>query len=178
MWIWPVYRGPNVPNSGRFGALGGHVCRPFGTFQTVSEGVFCEVGLSLLLRVCGLFFLHDLKSLDHLEGEAHYAALLALVLDVDGLLIVVDEYLRHKTAVVVEPLRPLGDILVLYLLGLLAHPHALLPSTVSFYPKVAPCIPQRGAQASLFTRAPRSRVVHILDMDEEHVRRAAKIVAS
>src|SRR5829696_9783852 len=37
MWIWPVYRSPNVPNSGRFGALGGHVCRHFGTFQTVSK---------------------------------------------------------------------------------------------------------------------------------------------
>jgi hypothetical protein len=38
-----------------------------------------------------LFILDDLKSLDHLEGVAHYAALLALVLDVDGLLVVVDE---------------------------------------------------------------------------------------
>jgi hypothetical protein len=29
--------------------------------------VFCKVGLSLLLGVCGLFFLDDLQSLDHLE---------------------------------------------------------------------------------------------------------------
>jgi hypothetical protein len=49
---------------------------------------------------------------------------------------------------------------------------------VSFYPKEAPCIPQRGAQAPLFTRAPRSRVLLIPDRDEEHVRRAAKMVAS
>jgi hypothetical protein len=34
------------------------------------------------------------------------------VLEVDGLLIVVDEYLRHKPAVVVEALSPLGDGLV------------------------------------------------------------------
>src|SRR5215211_7542484 len=109
------------------------------------EGVFCKVELSLLLGVCGLFFLNYLKTFDHLEGEAHYAALLALVLDVDGLLVIVDEDLRHKPAVVVEPLCPLGDISVLYLLGLLAHPHDLLPSTVSFYPEEAPCIPHRGA---------------------------------
>ena len=34
---------------------------------------------------------------------------------------------------------------MLYLLGLLAHPHHLLPSTVSIYPEEAPCIPHRGA---------------------------------
>src|SRR5215207_3240081 len=92
------------------------------------EGVFCKVELSLLLGVCGLFFLDDLQSLDHLEGEAHYATLLALVLEVDCLVIVVDEDLRHKLAVVVEPLRPLWDIFVLYLFRLLAHRHALLSS--------------------------------------------------
>ena len=81
----------------------------------------------LLLRVCGgLIFLYYLQALDLLEGEAHYAALLTLVLEVDGLVIVLDEDLRHKPAVVVEPLCPLWDIFVLYLLGLLAHPHALL----------------------------------------------------
>jgi hypothetical protein len=61
---------------------------------------------SLLLRVCGLFFLYYLQSLDHLEGEAHYAALLALVLDEDGLIVVVDEYLGEHPAVVVEALDP------------------------------------------------------------------------
>jgi len=136
------------------------------------------LGALLLLRVCGLFFLDNLQALDHLEGEAHYAALLALVLEVDSLIVVVDEDLRHEPAVVVEPLGPLGDIFVLHLSGLLAHPRLLLPSTVSFYPKEAPYIPQRGAQTSLFTRAPRSRVLLILDRDEEHVRRAAQIVAS
>src|ERR671912_368465 len=93
------------------------------------KGVFCEVGLSLLLLgVCGLFLLYYLQSLDHLEGQAHYATLLALVLDVDGLLVMVDEDLRHKPAVVVESLRPLWDILVLYLFRLLAHPRVLLSS--------------------------------------------------
>src|SRR5215204_4489227 len=57
-----------------------------------------------------------------------------------------------KTALV-EPLCPLGDVFVVhYLLGLLAHPRfahprLLLASLVFLYPKGAPCIPQRGAQA-------------------------------
>src|SRR5918998_756171 len=80
----------------------------------------------LLLGVCGLFFLDYLKALDLLEGEAHYATLLALVLEVDGLIVIVDEDLLDKPAVVVEPLRPLRDIFVLYLLGLLAHRRVLL----------------------------------------------------
>src|SRR5215217_908209 len=92
------------------------------------SGQSCEVELSLLLGVCGLFFLDYLKALYHLEGEAHYAAFLALVLDVDGLIVVVDEHLRHKPAVVVEALSPLWDIFVHYLSGLLAHPRMLLPS--------------------------------------------------
>src|SRR4029453_6126939 len=99
---------------------------------------------SLLLGVCGLFFLYYLQTLDHLEGEAHYAALLALVLKVDCLVVVVDENLLHKPAVVVEALRPPGDGLVLDPTCLLAHRRLVLPSTVSFYPKEAPCIPQRG----------------------------------
>src|SRR5215213_1997474 len=131
-------------------------------------------------RVFALSFLFDnLQALEHLEGEAHYAALLAPVLEVDGLLVVVDEDLRHKPAVVVEPLRPLGDGLVFHLSGLLAHRRSLLPSTVSFYPEGAPSIPQGGLSSLLlFTRAPRSRVPLILDGDEGHVRRATKIVAS
>jgi hypothetical protein len=83
------------------------------------------LGSLLLLGVCGLLFLYYLQTFDHLEAEAHYAALLALVLEVDCLLVTVDENLRHNPAVVVEPLCPLWDIFV-YLLGLLAHPHALL----------------------------------------------------
>src|SRR5687768_1737591 len=75
---------------------------------------FSGVRLVLLMRVCGfLFVLDDLQALDHLEGEAHYAALLALVLEVDGLVIVVDEDLLDEPAVVVEALRPLRDIFVL-----------------------------------------------------------------
>src|SRR5215210_9059454 len=91
-----------------------------------------------------VFFLYYLQPLDHLEAEAHNAALLASVLEVDGFVVVVDEDLRHKPAAVVEPFGPLGDIFVLYLLGLLAHPRLLLPSIVSFYPEEAHCIPQRG----------------------------------
>src|SRR5215208_6689669 len=111
---------------------------------------FSEVSLVLLRRVCGfLFFLYYLKALDHLEGEAHDAALLALVLEVDGLLVVVDEDLRHNPAAVVEPLCPLRDVFVHYLLGLLAHPRfahprLLLASLVFVYPEEALCIPQRG----------------------------------
>jgi hypothetical protein len=76
--------------------------------------------LSLLLGVYGgLFFLCYLQALDHLECEAHYATLLALVLDVDCLLVEVEEDLRHKLAVVVEALSPLWEIFILYLLGLL-----------------------------------------------------------
>jgi hypothetical protein len=37
------------------------------------------------------FVFDDLQALNHLEGEAHDAVLLALVLDVDGLVVVVDE---------------------------------------------------------------------------------------
>src|SRR5215212_5603602 len=59
------------------------------------------------------------------------------MLEVDGLVVVVDEDLLHKPAAVVQPFGPLGDIFVLYLLGLLAHPRLLLPSVVSFYPEEA-----------------------------------------
>src|SRR5215211_5782426 len=93
------------------------------------EGGFSEVGLSLLLlRACRLFFLHYLQALDHLECKAHYAALLALVLEVDGLVIIVDEDLLHKSAAVVQSLRPIWDGLVLHPAGLLAHPRLLLSS--------------------------------------------------
>src|SRR5215217_5215493 len=115
---------------------------------------FLEVRLELLRRVCCfLFFLDYLQTFDLLECEAHYAAVLALVLDVDCLLVVVDEDLRRNPAAVVEPLGPLGDVFVVhYLLGLLAHPRfahprLLLSSLVFLYLKEAPCIPQRGAQA-------------------------------
>src|ERR671921_3017037 len=97
--------------------------RPFKTHPHSAEcveGGFCEVvGFSLLLRVCGFF--NYLQALDRLEGEAHHAALLAPVLDVDGLVVVVDEYLGEHPAVVVEALSPLWDGLVAYLARLLAH---------------------------------------------------------
>src|SRR5215208_5260586 len=71
------------------------------------------IGMLLLLYFLVLF--HHLQALDHLEGEAHHAALLALVLDVDGLIVVVDEDLGEHPTVVVEPLRPLWDSFALYL---------------------------------------------------------------
>src|SRR5215204_4686052 len=105
---------------------------------------FLEVRLILLRRVCGfLFSLDDLQAFDLLEGEAHDAAVLALVLEVDCLVVVVDEDLRRNPAAVVEPLCPLRDVFVLYPLGLLAHPRLLLPSIVFLYPKEALCILQR-----------------------------------
>src|SRR5215217_5410619 len=97
---------------------------------------FLEVRLELLRRVCGfLFFLHYLQALDLLEGEAHYAAVLALVLEVDSLVVMVDHDLRGHPAAVVESLCPLRDVLVHYLLGLLAHPCLLLSSLVFHYPE-------------------------------------------
>ena len=105
---------------------------------------FLEVRLVLLMRVCGLLFLLDyLQAFDLLEGEAHYAAVLALVLKVDGLVVVVDEDLRRHPAAVVEPLCPLRDVFVLYPLGLLAYSRLLLPSLVFLYPEEALYIPQR-----------------------------------
>src|ERR687890_2688822 len=116
------------------------------------EGVFSEVGLSLLLRVCGLLFLHDLKPLDHLEGEAHYATLLTLVLNVDGLVVVVDEYLVEDPLVVVEALGPLRDGLVLYIARLLGHRRLLLPSIVCSTPKRLN-VSHRGAFRVLIQRS-------------------------
>src|SRR5215211_2613518 len=66
-----------------------------------TAGVFRESG-SLFRRVCLLFclgslvfcFVFDyLQTFDHLEGEAHHGALPAPVLEVDGLVVVVDEHL-------------------------------------------------------------------------------------
>src|SRR5215212_2860624 len=99
---------------------------------------FSDVRLVLLRRVCGLlFFLYSLQTFDLLEGEAHDAAVLALVLEVDGLIVVVDHDLRRNPAAVVEPLCPLGDVFVLYPLGLLAHPFAPCLASIS--------LPRRGS---------------------------------
>src|SRR5215207_5049139 len=104
---------------------------------------FSGVGLALLRRVFVLSSLFDyLQALDHLESEAYYAAVLALVLEVDGLVVVVNENLRHKPAAVVESLRPLWDSFVLHLLGLFAHPRLLLPSTGFYYPEEVQCNPR------------------------------------
>src|SRR5215211_155454 len=79
-------------------------------------------------------------------------ALLALVLEVDGLLVVVDEHLLDKPAVVVESLHPLRDVFVLHLSGLLTHRRLLLSLIMCFYPREALCISQKGVLEPLFTR--------------------------
>jgi hypothetical protein len=67
------------------------------------------------------------------------------VLEVDGLLIMVDEDLLNEPAVVVEALSLLWD-------GLVLHPTSLLlPSMIFLYPDEAPCIPRKGFEY-LFTR--------------------------
>src|SRR5215203_2376462 len=98
---------------------------------------FSDVRLVLLRRVCGFLFFYYLQAFDLLEGEAHDAAVFPLVLEVDGLVVVVDHDLRRHPAAVVEPLCPLGDVFVLYPLGLLAHPFAPSLTTVS--------LPRRGS---------------------------------
>src|SRR5215203_4820648 len=98
------------------------------------------IGMLVLLSFLLLF--HHLQALDHLEGEAHHAAFLSLVLDVDGLIVVVDEDLGEHPTVVVEALSPLWDGPVAYLAGLLAHRFApsldsvSLPRRGSVYPTV------------------------------------------
>ena len=91
------------------------------------------MGASLPCRGFVLFFLDYLQTFYLLEGEAHYATVLAFVLEVDRFVVVVDEDLRGHPAGVVEPLCPLRDVLVLYLLGLLIR--LLLPSLVFLYPE-------------------------------------------
>src|SRR5215218_1339361 len=115
--------------------------------RTMPYQSFSDVGLVLLRRVCCfLFFLYYLQTFYLLEGEAHYAAVLALVLEVDCLVVVVDHDLRGHPAAVVEPLCPLRDVFVHYPLGLLAHPRLLLSSLTFLYPEEALYIPQRGSR--------------------------------
>src|SRR5215216_3217177 len=103
---------------------------------------FSGVRLALLRRVFVLSFLFDyLQALDHLEGKAHHAVLLAQVLDVDGLLVVVDEHLVEVPTVVVETLCPLGHGLVPYLARLLAHLRFLLIPLTLCYPRRQSLIP-------------------------------------
>src|SRR5215213_9503211 len=104
-----------------------------------------------------VFFLDYLQAFDLLEGEAHYAALLALVLEVQRFIVVVDEHLGEDSLVVIESLSPLWDSLALYLALLLtAHlprylthllarlthlytspffPSNMLPKSSSIYPR-------------------------------------------
>src|SRR5215216_485438 len=127
--------------------------------RTMPYQSFSDVGLVLLRRVCCFPFFYYLQTFDLLEGEAHYAAVLALVLEVDGLLVVVDHDLRGHPATVVEPLCPLGDILVRYLLGLLAHPFAPSLANVSLPRRSSIYSPEGGSKLLsmlLSRRRPRS----------------------
>ena len=98
-----------------------------------------------------MFFLDYLQTFDHLEGEAHYAALLASVPEVDGLVIVVDEDLLDGPAVVVEPLCPLWDIRPCALCGIFLFFTFLacslirttsFPCNIAVYPEEAQCNPR------------------------------------
>src|SRR5215218_8324485 len=67
------------------------------------------------------FFYYRLQGFEHLEGETHYAVVLAPNLEVDGTIVVVDERFGEEPLVVVKPLSPLWDGFVLYLACLLTH---------------------------------------------------------
>ena len=67
------------------------------------------------------------EGFEHLKRKPHYATLSALVLDLESLVVVVDEYLGDEPLVVVEPLGPLRDGLIVYLTRLLTHSTVLLP---------------------------------------------------
>src|ERR671911_2491487 len=82
-------------------------------------------------------------------------------------LVIVDEDLRHKPAVVVEALRPLWDGLVLHPASLLRHPSILLPSIIYLYPESVPGILGRSFEFLLpqmtgETQRPHLRVWHHL----------------
>ena len=61
----------------------GGAMQPFTLPAHFGSSEFSDVRLSLLGRVCRFLFFYYLQSLDHLEGVAHDAALLAPVLEVD-----------------------------------------------------------------------------------------------
>src|SRR5215207_7255883 len=88
---------------------------------------FSEVRRASVARVFVLCFVFDdLQAIEHLEGEAHNAVILAQVLEVDGVVVVVDEHLVEHPAIVVKTLSPLGHGLMPYLARLLGHRRGLL----------------------------------------------------
>lgn len=89
--------------------------------------------LALLL----LFVFHYLQAFDHFEREAHHASFLALMLEIDGIIVVVDEHLGEEAASVVEPLGPLRDGIVLNPACLVAHLYMLLSTRSAGYSKDA-----------------------------------------
>ena len=108
--------------------------RPF-----VVLAAFPEVRRASVAPVFVLSFIFDdLQSLEHIEAKAHYAALLASVLDVDGLVVMVDENLRHNPAVVVEALSPLWNILFAFWACSLIRTTSF-PCDIAFYPEEAQC---------------------------------------
>src|SRR3712207_350334 len=99
------------------------------------------LGLSVMLpqRLWALFLnllRCPFEGLEHLEGEAHHAAVLAPALEVEGLLVVVEEHLREEPLVVVEALGPLRDGIVLDLACLLTHLAYSLPLLLLLRPRV------------------------------------------
>src|SRR5215218_8443922 len=84
---------------------------------------FRRLGLLVIRRVrlFFLFFYYLGQGFEHLEREAHYAAVLASTLEVESLIVVVGEHLVKESLVVVEALGPLWDGFVLYLACLLTH---------------------------------------------------------
>src|SRR5215216_4524962 len=71
------------------------------------------------------FFYYRLQGFEHLEGEAHYAVVLAPNLEVDGTVVVVDERFGEEPLVVVKPLSPLWDGRALNLARLLSRSHLM-----------------------------------------------------
>jgi hypothetical protein len=92
------------------------------------------------------FVFYYLQTFDHLEGVAHYAAVFAPALKVNGLVVIVDKNLGEDPLVVVEPLGPLRDspfFHFVWLLSLLAQLHGLLFSNDHMLHKEAPHIPSQ-----------------------------------
>ena len=67
------------------------------------------------------FFYYLVEGFEHLKRQPHYAAVLAPALDVESFIVVVDEYLGDEPLIVVKPLGPLRDGLIVYLTRLLAN---------------------------------------------------------
>src|SRR5918992_1962951 len=78
--------------------------------------------LAIRRRFRFLFLLYYLaQGFEHLEREAHYAAVLTPTLEVESFIVVVGELLGEEPLVVVKALGLLWDSFVVYLARLLTH---------------------------------------------------------